>query len=165
MNVAARLMAKAPPRAIYATAAVVAHSPTRFAETTLAPLVVKGKTHPVETVAIGPALGRRGGAEVVPVRFPLIGREDELLELERALDDASRGRGRLIDLVSEPGMGKSRLMEEVRDRSVVGSIMNSLPQCGRTLNGDSSRSITGSSRLTAGQSCFHVKWIATDGCR
>jgi class 3 adenylate cyclase len=117
VNVAARLMAKAPPRAIYATAAVVAHSPTRFAETTLAPPVVKGKTHPVETVAIGPALGRRGGAEVVPVRFPLIGREDELLELERALDDASRGRGRLIDLVSEPGIGKSRLMEEVRDRS------------------------------------------------
>ena len=51
------------------------------------------------------------------MRFPLIGRDRELEQISRALDDARRGRGRLIELVSEPGMGRSRLMEEVRDRA------------------------------------------------
>ena len=117
VNLAARLMAKAPQRAIYATAAVMDHSATRFETRAVAPFMVKGKAAPVEAVDVGSVLGRRGAAEVVPVRFPLIGREGELSRLERALDDASRGRGRLIELVSEPGMGKTRLMEEVRDRS------------------------------------------------
>jgi class 3 adenylate cyclase/tetratricopeptide (TPR) repeat protein len=117
VNLAARLMAKAPQRAIYAAAGVVQRSPTRFETSALEPLSVKGIAQPVHALSIGAVLGRRGRAEVVPVRFPLVGRERELTQLERALDDASRGRGRLIELVSEPGMGKSRLMEEVRDRS------------------------------------------------
>ena len=45
-----------------------------------------------------------------------------------------------------------------------GEMVNSFPQCGRALNGASSFSITGSSLLTAGQSCFQVKWIVTQGC-
>jgi class 3 adenylate cyclase/tetratricopeptide (TPR) repeat protein len=117
VNVAARLMAKAPPRAIYATPGVVDRSPTRFEVATLEPFTVKGKALPVAAVALGPVLGRRSGSGPVPVRLPLVGRERELTEVERALDDARRGRGRLIELVSEPGMGKSRLMEEVHDRA------------------------------------------------
>jgi len=117
VNLAARLMAKAPPRAIYAATGVVKRSPTRFDAAELAPFSVKGIVQPVRALSVGSVLGRRGRAEVVPVRFPLVGRERELTQLEQALDDASRGRGRLIELVSEPGMGKSRLMEEVRDRS------------------------------------------------
>ncbi len=117
VNLAARLMAKAPPRTIFAAAGVVQRSPTRFEATPLQPFMVKGKAHPVQALSIGAVLGRRGRAETVPVRFPLVGRDPELTQLEQALDDASRGRGRLIELVSEPGMGKTRLMEEVRDRS------------------------------------------------
>jgi class 3 adenylate cyclase/tetratricopeptide (TPR) repeat protein len=117
VNLAARLMAKAPPRTIYAATGVVQRSPTRFETTTLEPFAVKGIAQPVRALSIGAVLGRRGRAEALPVRFPLVGRERELTQLEQALDDASRGRGRLIELVSEPGMGKSRLMEEVRDRS------------------------------------------------
>jgi class 3 adenylate cyclase/tetratricopeptide (TPR) repeat protein len=117
VNVAARLMAQAPPGAIYVSTATVAHSPTRFETLALPPLTVKGKSKPLEAFALGPVIGRRGRTEVVPIEFPLIGREREVDELERALDDASRGRGRLVELVSEPGMGKTRLMEEVRDRA------------------------------------------------
>ena len=61
--------------------------------------------------------GRAAARGPVPVRFPLVGRDEELERIARALDDARRGRGRLIELVSEPGMGRSRLMEEVRDRA------------------------------------------------
>jgi predicted ATPase len=44
---------------------------------------------------------------------PFIGRERELEELRTALDDAVAGRGRLVLLVGEPGIGKSRTAEEV----------------------------------------------------
>ena len=115
VNLAARLMSKAPPGEIYATAAVVDRSPSRFRSAPLKPFMVKGKVRPVHALSIGPVRARRGKGDSVPIRFPLIGRDHELALLARALDDASRGQGRLIELVSEPGMGRSRLMEELRD--------------------------------------------------
>jgi class 3 adenylate cyclase/tetratricopeptide (TPR) repeat protein len=118
VNLAARLMAKAPPGELYATPAVLERSSTQFATTKLEPFTVKGKALPVEAVSVGRVVLSRGAAQgPLPVRFPLIGRERELEQILQALDDAERGRGRLIELVSEPGMGRSRLMEEVRDRA------------------------------------------------
>jgi eukaryotic-like serine/threonine-protein kinase len=43
----------------------------------------------------------------------LVGRDGELAELVRGLDDALAGRGRLFLLGGEPGIGKSRLAEEL----------------------------------------------------
>ena len=45
-----------------------------------------------------------------------VGREAELAELVAGLDDAVAGRGRLFFLIGEPGIGKSRLADElIRD--------------------------------------------------
>ena len=44
----------------------------------------------------------------------LVGREQELGQLQAALDAAFAGRGSLFLLVGEPGIGKSRIAEEVR---------------------------------------------------
>src|SRR5215216_4795663 len=118
VNLAARLMAKAPPGELYTTPEVLERSSTRFETSTPEPFAVKGKALPVEAVAVGAVvLTRDASRGPVPVRFPLIGRDRELERIARALDDARRGRGRLIELVSEPGMGRTRLMEEVRDRA------------------------------------------------
>jgi class 3 adenylate cyclase/tetratricopeptide (TPR) repeat protein len=118
VNLAARLMAKAPPGELYTTPAVLERSTTRFEAAALEPFHVKGKALPVEAVSVGRVVLSRDAARgPVPVRFPLIGRDRELDLITQALDDAERGRGRLIELVSEPGMGRSRLMEEVRDRA------------------------------------------------
>jgi predicted ATPase len=46
-----------------------------------------------------------------------VGRERELAELAAGLDDAVAGRGRVFLLVGEPGIGKSRLAEELAGRA------------------------------------------------
>jgi DNA-binding SARP family transcriptional activator len=62
-----------------------------------------------------PALDLATAAEpaVEPPRGVFVGREDELAELLAGLDDAYAGRGRLFLLVGEPGIGKSRLADEL----------------------------------------------------
>ena len=50
---------------------------------------------------------------VETARGAFVGREAELAELVGSLDDAFAGRGRLFLLAGEPGIGKSRLAEEL----------------------------------------------------
>jgi class 3 adenylate cyclase/tetratricopeptide (TPR) repeat protein len=45
---------------------------------------------------------------------PLVGREDELEHLTRRWERARKGEGQLVVVVGEPGIGKSRLIEEFR---------------------------------------------------
>ena len=62
-----------------------------------------------------PSLDLRPPAEPEPQPTPnaFVGREHELATLTRALDDALAGDGRLVLIAGEPGIGKSRLAEEV----------------------------------------------------
>ncbi|HEY5903225.1 MAG TPA: ABC transporter substrate-binding protein, partial [Anaerolineales bacterium] len=45
---------------------------------------------------------------------PFVGREQELAALKAALDDLSTGRGQIVAILGEAGIGKSRLVEESR---------------------------------------------------
>lgn len=77
---------------------------------------VKGKAEPVEAFRV---LGRRA----VGSRFeaaqergltPRIGRASELARLEQAFARAADGRGQVVTLVGEAGVGKSRLVHDFR---------------------------------------------------
>jgi DNA-binding winged helix-turn-helix (wHTH) protein len=50
-------------------------------------------------------------------RTPLVGRRSELARLERRLETARAGTGGLAFLVGEPGIGKTRLLEEFSGRA------------------------------------------------
>ncbi len=75
---------------------------------------VKGRHEPVQAYRVlgwheQPGL-RRG---VVGLRAPLIGREQEFEMLKRVVDEVRGGRGQIVCLVGEAGLGKSRLIEEL----------------------------------------------------
>ena len=114
VNLAARVMAKAPAGEIYATAGVLERSGTRFETVELEPFSVKGKAKPVPAWSVGRPVRGAGRADD---RLPIVGREGELGALEAALASARGGSGRLIEIVGEPGIGKSRLNEELLARA------------------------------------------------
>jgi tetratricopeptide (TPR) repeat protein len=51
-----------------------------------------------------------------PTRSPLVGRERELRLLDALLEQVNAGRGQAVTLIGAPGMGKSRLLGEFRQR-------------------------------------------------
>ncbi|HWF34499.1 MAG TPA: adenylate/guanylate cyclase domain-containing protein [Solirubrobacteraceae bacterium] len=113
VNLAARVMAKAPFGHMYATREVLDHSQTSFQEAAVAPFSAKGKKRPLEAWDVGPPR-RAAPPGAVRRRLPLIGRGDELELLESAIEGARRGSGTLVEIVGDSGSGKSRLLGEAR---------------------------------------------------
>ncbi|WP_187369108.1 AAA family ATPase [Baekduia soli] len=113
VNLAARLMARAPHGQVYATESVLDRSPTRFATMALEPFMVKGKSRPVSAWSVGHATSsvRR---ESPIADFPLVGRDRQIASLRDALGATEDGGGLLLEISGEAGMGKSRLVHELR---------------------------------------------------
>ncbi|HEY3178203.1 MAG TPA: tetratricopeptide repeat protein [Casimicrobiaceae bacterium] len=114
VNLTARLMAKAERGHIYATSDVLAKSNTQFATTELEPFTVKGKAEPIQAWSVGAAQGSKG-RQVSTQRLPLTGRNAELGVIRKAFVSARAGSGRLIEVVGDSGIGKTRLLEALRD--------------------------------------------------
>ena len=113
VNLAARLMAAVPKGAIFSTAAVLERSHTLFATEAVPPFKVKGKAAPVQAYAVGPAEGIN---PEVRSTLPFVGRQGEIDRLETALSSAQRGEGRVVVIEADRGLGKSRLVDELRVR-------------------------------------------------
>ena len=90
----------------------------RFPANEAPAFAAKGKRAPVVPTRLGSPT-RRGEAAAAQAREEpaLIGRADELGTLLRAAQTAAEGTGRAIELVGEPGIGKSRLLAELRSRA------------------------------------------------
>ncbi len=67
----------------------------------------------------GVALGDAGTAPVVPswLEVPLVGREHEAARLQALLQEVRAGKGQVVDIVGEAGIGKSHLVEHFRQFS------------------------------------------------
>ena len=92
VNLAARVMGKAPAGHLYATRDVLRYAKTRFEETALEPFAVKGKSRPVQAWEVGPPI-RTASEERARPTSPMVGRDRELDLLRGAIDDARRGAG------------------------------------------------------------------------
>jgi len=113
VNLAARVMGNAEPGALLATPAALRRVRDEFEREPVAPFKAKGKAALVHAEAIGQA--RAGPAPDAPATTPLVGREREQATLRAALAEARAGGRRVIELVGEPGIGKSRLAAAARE--------------------------------------------------
>ena len=80
----------------------------------LGPVPVKGLPTPVdifELVRFGPVRSRLQAAAVRGLT-PFVGRDAEVEKLRLALENAGAGRGQIVAVAGEPGVGKSRLLWE-----------------------------------------------------
>jgi hypothetical protein len=84
----------------------------RFELEPLGDLELKGKSTPTKPYLVA----REREAPVKTVATPLVGREAELARLEEVLGELVEGRGAIVVLTGEPGIGKSRLKTEARER-------------------------------------------------
>ncbi len=75
------------------------------------------RTLEVLTGAVGRAGVPARAAAWAPGGMPFRGRDEELSELDAALESAARSRGSLYLLAGEPGIGKTRLADEVAQRA------------------------------------------------
>lgn len=115
VNLAARLTARAGPAEILATSDVLDRARTLYASER-EPILVKGKDRAVMAHAVGVPTGPRESAQIDTV--PLVGRDAELERLRTALEAARLRRLQVVELVGEPGIGKSRLVRELRSVAV-----------------------------------------------
>ena len=114
-NIAARLQTLAEPGAVLVTARVQRQVAGLFVAEERGSHTLKGLKEPVTLFRLVRASGGgRHSSQRAPT--PLIGRDEEIAMLMRRWERARQGDGQFVMIVGEPGLGKSRLIEEFRLR-------------------------------------------------
>ena len=117
-NVAARLQQTTEPGRIVISEATYRLAAGYFYTRPLGELSLKGKAEPVKAWEVISAREARTRLEVEAERglSPFVGRERELQLLLECFEKVKAGHGQVVFLVGEPGIGKSRLLYELRRR-------------------------------------------------
>ena len=114
-NIAARVQALAEPGAVLVTARVQRQIAGLFVAEERGTHTLKGVLEPTVLFRLVRASG--GGRRSAQRNLtPLVGRDDEMAMLLRRWERARQGEGQLVLIVGEPGLGKSRLIEEFHAR-------------------------------------------------
>jgi class 3 adenylate cyclase/tetratricopeptide (TPR) repeat protein len=110
-NIAARVESAAEPGSILITAAVQRQTAGLFVAEDRGQHELKGVSAPMTLYRVirASGAGRRGGGRALT---SLVGRDEELDLLAGHWDRARQGEGQLALIVGEPGIGKSRLINE-----------------------------------------------------
>src|SRR5262249_7192038 len=114
-NVASRVQTAAEPGSVLVTTNVLRQVPGLFVTEERGSRELDGVSEPVNLFLVVRASGggRRSGVRQLT---PFLRRDEEMAMLMRRWDGARQGEGQLVLIVGEPGIGKSRLIEEFHGR-------------------------------------------------
>ncbi|HEY2878043.1 AAA family ATPase [Nocardioides sp.] len=115
VNLAARLMTRAPAGGIWVHGEVASHTGDRFDWEELPPTRVKGRARPVPVSSLRSRATRHGVAAASGPSHAIIGRDAELARLRSLWQLAANGEGQVVVVQAEAGTGKSRLVRELTD--------------------------------------------------
>jgi class 3 adenylate cyclase len=115
-NVAARLQAAALPGSIVVGDATAQHLGTRFVLEPIGEISVKGRSKPVTSSRLVEAAAGRPAPPGV-----LVGRDEEVGRLLAVMRELDAGRGQVVLLSGDAGIGKTRLLGELREMAGVGT--------------------------------------------
>lgn len=114
VNLAARLMEHAGRGEVLASGRTREAGGAEFLWEPVLPLTLKGKSQPVAAFRLRERRSEEGMQLFEPAHhLPMVGRIRERDRLIELLDLAREGRGQVVELLGEAGMGKSRLVSEV----------------------------------------------------
>jgi len=111
-NVAARLQAEAEPGTIACSEAVARAIDGFVACRALGERTLKGKPEPLPVYQVVNAVPAR--LREAEAAAPMVGRQKALADVRAAMDFVAAGKGSVLGIVGEAGMGKSRLLREAR---------------------------------------------------
>jgi class 3 adenylate cyclase/tetratricopeptide (TPR) repeat protein len=117
-NLAARMQQHAAPATVLLAKPTYRLISGYFETRPVGPLNVKGKSEPIQAYEV---LGARRGRTRLDLAAergltPYFGRDRELHALSECFEKVKAGRGQVVFIVGEPGIGKSRLLFEFRRR-------------------------------------------------
>jgi predicted ATPase len=115
INLAQRMESAAEPGTVLITEETHKLIAPLFETEALGSIQVKGRTQPVSTYRVLAAKEVSEKARgIAGLESPLVGREAEFAALQEAIERLQAGVGGIVTIVGEAGVGKSRLMAELR---------------------------------------------------
>ena len=115
VNVAARMQATARAGSVLITAATHRFVSTLVEAVDVGVLELRGKTDAVQAYEVtGLKAGGTRTRGLLGVRAPMIGRDAQLVRLQEVFDVVRARQGRVACVLGEPGIGKSRMLAELR---------------------------------------------------
>jgi len=118
VNVASRLSTLAKPGEILVGQDTYHQAEGHFTFEKLEPTRVKGKTEPVAVYRVVEEkvkIGRVRGLAIRGLSSPLVGRDAEFIAIKGCVNKLLDGQGGILSIIGEAGLGKSRLMAEIRN--------------------------------------------------
>lgn len=115
INLAARMEQTAEPGTVQIAEETYKLVKPLFEIEALGPIEVKGKEEPVNTYRVLGRLATSGRVRGIEgLHAEMVGREAELATVQRVIDDLKQGVGRIVSVLGEAGLGKSRLVIEAK---------------------------------------------------
>ena len=115
VNVAARMQALARPGTVLVSGATHRFVAALVESVDVGALDLKGKTNAVQAYEVTGLKEGATGRGLRGLHAPMIGRDPQLRRLADLFAIAKAGQGRVAAIVGEPGIGKSRLLTELRE--------------------------------------------------